>query len=70
LPFRDIPVLRRSYREDGKVKSQTPCELSQLPHALIDILRRSLQGLALAEDFGQPAAAEEDLCGLPYIVPH
>ncbi len=36
--------LRRSYREDGKVKNETLGNLSHLPDALIDIIRRSLQG--------------------------
>ncbi|HRM95415.1 MAG TPA: IS1634 family transposase, partial [Alicycliphilus sp.] len=37
-------LLRRSYREDGKVKNETLGNLSHLPEALIDIIRRSLQG--------------------------
>ena len=37
-------LLRRSYREDGKVKNETLGNLSHLPNALIDIIRRSLQG--------------------------
>ena len=37
-------LLRRSYREDGKVKSETLGNLSHLPEPLIDIIRRSLQG--------------------------
>ena len=37
-------LLRRSYREDGKVKNETLGNLSHLPDALIDIIRRSLQG--------------------------
>ena len=39
-------LLRRSYREDGKVKNETLGNLSHLPDALIDIIRRSLQGEA------------------------
>ncbi len=34
-------LLRRSYREDGKVKNETLGNLSHLPEALIDIIRRS-----------------------------
>ncbi len=37
-------LLRRSYREDGKVKNETLGNLSHLPDALIEIVRRSLQG--------------------------
>lgn len=37
-------LLRRSYREGGKVKNETLGNLSHLPDALIDIIRRSLQG--------------------------
>src|SRR6202165_788646 len=35
---------RRSYREGGQVKNETLGNLSHLPEALIDIIRRSLQG--------------------------
>jgi len=37
-------LLRRSYREDGKVKNETLGNLSHLPELLIDIIRRTLQG--------------------------
>jgi transposase len=37
-------LLRRSYREDGVVKNETLGNLSHLPDAVIDIIRRSLQG--------------------------
>lgn len=37
-------LLRRSYREDGTVKNETLGNLSHLPDALIDLIRRSLQG--------------------------
>jgi transposase len=37
-------LLRRSYREQGKVKNETLGNLSHLPDALIEIIRRSLQG--------------------------
>jgi transposase len=36
--------LRRSYREDGKVKHETLGNLSDLPIPVIDLIRRSLQG--------------------------
>jgi transposase len=39
-------LLRRSYRQDGKVKHRTLGNLSHLPERLIDIIRRSLQGEA------------------------
>ena len=47
-------LLRRSYREDGKVKNETLGNLSHLPEPLIDIIRRVLQGetfVPLAEAF-------------------
>ena len=37
-------LLRRSYREDGKVKNETLGNLSHLPEPLIDMIRRALQG--------------------------
>ena len=37
-------LLRRSYREDGKVKNETLGNLSHLPDSVIDLIRRSLQG--------------------------
>ena len=37
-------LLRRSFREDGKVKNETLGNLSHLPGSLIEIIRRSLQG--------------------------
>ncbi len=39
-------LLRRSYREGGTVKNETLGNLSHLPEALIEIIRRSLQGEA------------------------
>ena len=47
-------LLRRSYREGGSVKNETLGNLSHLPDALIEIIRRSLQGetfVALGEAF-------------------
>ena len=37
-------LLRRSFREDGKVKNETLGNLSHLPEPVVDIIRRSLQG--------------------------
>jgi len=37
-------LLRRSYREDGKVKNETLGNLSHLPDSVIELVRRSLQG--------------------------
>src|SRR5262249_35955910 len=36
--------LRRSYRDDGKVKHETLGNLSALPLPVIDLVRRSLKG--------------------------
>lgn len=40
-------LLRRSYREAGKVKNETVGNLSHLPDPLIDLIRRALKGEAL-----------------------
>jgi transposase len=40
-------LLRRSYRQDGKVKKETLANLSHLPADAIDALRRALAGEAL-----------------------
>src|SRR5450756_2093015 len=45
-------LLRRSYREDGKVKNETVAHLSHLPADLIEMIRASLAGQAFV-----PAAA-------------
>ena len=37
-------LLRRSYREDGKVKNQTLANLSHLPEEVIELIRGALQG--------------------------
>jgi len=37
-------LLRRSYRDGGRVKNETLGNLSHLPEALIALIRRSLQG--------------------------
>ena len=37
-------LLRRSYREGGKVRNETLGNLSHLPDAIIDLVRRSLKG--------------------------
>lgn len=47
-------LLRRTYREDGKVKHQTLGNLSDLPLDAIDYIRKRLRG-------EPPNAAEEDL---------
>src|ERR671937_2809603 len=37
-------LLRRSYREGGKVKKQTLANLSQLPEEVIELIRGALRG--------------------------
>lgn len=37
-------LIRRSYREDGKVKHQNVANITHLPPAVIDMIRRALQG--------------------------
>jgi hypothetical protein len=52
-------LLRRSYREGGKVKNETLGNLSHLPEALIDLIRRALQGetfVPLAQAFAITAS--------------
>ena len=39
-------LLRRSYREGGKVRNETLGNLSHLPDAVIELIRRSLAGEA------------------------
>ena len=55
-------LLRRSYREDGKVKNETLGNLSHLPESVIDIIRRSLQG----ETFVPASAAFEITSSRPH----
>jgi len=45
-------LLRRSYREDGKVKNETVGNLSHLPDHVVDIVRRALQGESLVPAAG------------------
>jgi len=40
-------LLRRSYRDDGKVKNETLGNLSHLPDSVIDLIRRALRGETL-----------------------
>lgn len=40
-------LLRRTYREDGKVKHQTVGNLSHLPEPIIELIRRALKGEAV-----------------------
>jgi transposase len=42
-------LLRRSFREDGKVKNETLGNLSHLPEHLVEIIRRSLKGESFVE---------------------
>ncbi len=45
-------LLRRSYRQDGKVHNETVANLSHLPAHLIDTIRRSLNGEKFAAAVG------------------
>src|SRR3989304_8881088 len=40
----ETPLLRRTYREDGKVKHETLGNISPLPPHVIEMIRGSLQG--------------------------
>ena len=56
-------LLRRTYREDGKVKHQTLGNLSHLPSDLIDVIRRRLLG-------GQPLLVGEGNFEILRSLPH
>jgi transposase len=54
-------LLRRSFRQDGKVKNETLGNLSHLPEHVIDLIRRSLKGetfVAVAEAFARVASLQ------------
>jgi hypothetical protein len=51
-------LLRRSYRQDGKVKNETVANLSHLPGDLIEVIRASLAGQAFV-----PASAAATITG-------
>jgi transposase len=55
-------LLRRSYREDGKVKNQTVGNLSHLPDEIIDLVRRALRG----ESFAAGSSAFEIVSSRPH----
>jgi Transposase DDE domain len=55
-------LLRRTYREDGKVKHETLANLSVLPDEQVELLRASLRG----EAFWPAAAAATVLRSLPH----
>ena len=55
-------LLRRSYREDGKVKNQTVGNLSHLPAPVVDLVRRALRG----ESFVPAGAALDVVRSLPH----
>ncbi len=42
-------LLRRSFREDGKVRNETVANLSHVPAETIDVMRKSLAGKTLVE---------------------
>lgn len=55
-------LLRRTYREGGKVRKQTLANLSPLPPEIIDMIRRALQG--------QQFVAVEEAFDLVRTLPH
>lgn len=55
-------LLRRTFRENGKVKHETLGNLSHLPDHVIDLVRRSLKG----ESFVNAQAAFEVIRSLPH----
>jgi hypothetical protein len=55
-------LLRRTFREDGKVKHETLANLSALPDEQVDLLRRSLKG----EEFTPVGAPPQVLRSLPH----
>ena len=66
VPNRNSPpaiLLRESYREDGKVRKRTLCNLSDWPTAHIEGLRGVLKG-------GTVIAAEHDAFTVTRTLPH
>ena len=61
VEYRSV-LLRRSYREDGKVKHETMANLSALPDPAIETLRATLAGKTLVE----AGAAMQILRSLPH----
>ncbi len=55
-------LLRRSWREDGKVRNETVANLSRLPAETIELIRRSLAG----QRFLPAAAAAQVARSLPH----
>jgi len=49
-------LLRRTYREDGKVRHETLANLSKLPDHVVDAVEAALKGDALTAAQGAPAA--------------
>src|SRR3974390_1383417 len=49
-------LLRRSYRENGKVKNETVGNISHLPEPVVDVVRRALRGESLV-----PAAQQLEI---------
>ena len=59
IPNRTSPpaiLLRESYRESGRVKKRTLCNLSKLPQGLIDTITAWVNGAKAARE-GKPTAA-------------
>lgn len=67
-------LLRRSYRQDGKVKTETLGNLSHLPAETIEVIRRSLKGEAFvpAGSAGSvtPAVMDENGFTIRRSLPH
>ena len=55
-------LLRRTFREDGKVKHETLGNISHLPDPVIDLIRRALKG----ETFVNPEQAFDCVRSLPH----
>ena len=55
-------LLRRTFREDGKVKHETLGNISHLPNPVIDLIRRALKG----ETFVNPEQAFDCVRSLPH----
>ena len=55
-------LLRRTFREDGRVKHETLGNISHLPDCVIDLVRRALKG----ETFVNPENAFDCVRSLPH----
>ena len=59
--FYESHLLRRTYREDGKVKHETLANVTALPDEQLDLLRRSFKGEKFVPADTLPVTVERSL---------